>query len=88
MFSANGSALTTILLYVATVLVWGSTWIMMKFQLGVVAPAASLTYRYFLAGCSRAGRCLAGRQSGAAWPSASIYGAPCRGRSCSRSTTG
>lgn len=43
--------MTTILLYVATVLVWGSTWIMMKFQLGVVAPSASLTYRYFLAGC-------------------------------------
>lgn len=43
--------LSTILLYVATVVVWGSTWIMMKFQLGVVAPAASLSYRYFLAGC-------------------------------------
>ena len=43
--------MTTLLLYAATVLVWGSTWIMMKFQLGVVAPAASLTYRYFLAGC-------------------------------------
>lgn len=42
---------STILLYAATVLVWGSTWIMMKFQLGIVAPAASLTYRYFLAGC-------------------------------------
>jgi len=41
---------TTVLLYAATVLVWGSTWIMMKFQLGQVAPAASLTYRYFLAG--------------------------------------
>lgn len=43
--------LSTILLFAATVLVWGSTWIMMKFQLGVVAPAASLSYRYFLAGC-------------------------------------
>ncbi len=42
---------TTVLLYVATVLVWGSTWIMMKFQLGVVAPSASLSYRYLLAGC-------------------------------------
>ena len=40
----------TILLYAATVLVWGSTWIAMKFQLGQVAPAASLSYRYFLAG--------------------------------------
>ena len=42
--------MTTILIYVATVVIWGSTWIMMKFQLGVVAPAASLCYRYFLAG--------------------------------------
>ena len=42
---------STVLLYAATVLVWGSTWIMMKFQLGQVAPAASLTYRYFLADC-------------------------------------
>ena len=42
--------MTTILLYIATVLVWGSTWIMMKFQLGQVVPSASLSYRYFLAG--------------------------------------
>ena len=42
--------MTTILLYVLTVLIWGSTWIMMKFQLGVVAPSASLSYRYLIAG--------------------------------------
>ena len=42
--------MTTILLYIATVVVWGSTWIMMKYQLGVVAPSASLTYRYLTAG--------------------------------------
>ncbi|MEL7468383.1 MAG: DMT family transporter [Pseudomonadota bacterium] len=41
---------TTILIYAAAVIVWGSTWIMMKFQLGEVAPAASLTYRYLIAG--------------------------------------
>lgn len=40
----------TILLYVMTVLIWGTTWIMMKYQLGEVAPAASLTYRYLGAG--------------------------------------
>lgn len=40
----------TLFLYVSAVLIWGSTWIMMKFQLGVVAPAASLTYRYLAAG--------------------------------------
>ncbi|MEM9063161.1 MAG: DMT family transporter [Pseudomonadota bacterium] len=41
---------TTVLIYAAAVIVWGSTWIMMKYQLGEVAPAASLTYRYGLAG--------------------------------------
>lgn len=40
----------TLLLYAATVLIWGTTWIMMKYQLGVVAPEASLTYRYLAAG--------------------------------------
>ncbi len=43
-------AATTLILYVATVVVWGTTWIMMKYQLGEVAPAASLTYRYLAAG--------------------------------------
>ena len=43
-------SLTTLGLYVLTVVIWGSTWIMMKFQLGEVAPAASLTYRYAAAG--------------------------------------
>lgn len=42
--------MTTLFIYVATVVIWGSTWIMIKFQLGVVAPSASLTYRYFVAG--------------------------------------
>ena len=42
--------MTTLILYAATVLVWGSTWIMMKFQLGTVAPSASLCYRYGIAG--------------------------------------
>lgn len=33
-------------LYVMTVLVWGSTWFAIEFQLGVVAPEVSLVYRY------------------------------------------
>ncbi len=36
-------------LYVITVLVWGSTWIAIDFQLGTVAPEVSITYRYLLA---------------------------------------
>jgi len=40
----------TILLYALAVLIWGLTWINMKWQMGEVAPAASLTYRYVAAG--------------------------------------
>lgn len=36
-------------LYLATVLIWGSTWFAIKFQLGVVAPEVSLVYRFALA---------------------------------------
>jgi len=36
-------------LYVVTVLVWGSTWIAITFQLGTVAPEVSIFYRYLLA---------------------------------------
>lgn len=35
------------LLYVITVLIWGSTWLAIEFQLGVVAPEVSVAYRYF-----------------------------------------
>ncbi|MEM8815049.1 MAG: EamA family transporter [Pseudomonadota bacterium] len=33
-------------LYVVTVLIWGSTWFAIEFQLGEVAPEVSLVYRY------------------------------------------
>ncbi len=33
-------------LYVLTVLIWGSTWFAIEFQLGNVAPEVSLVYRY------------------------------------------
>jgi drug/metabolite transporter (DMT)-like permease len=36
-------------LYLASVLIWGSTWFAIKFQLGVVAPEVSLVYRFALA---------------------------------------
>ena len=32
-----------------TVLIWGSTWLAIKFQLGVISPAVSITYRFALA---------------------------------------
>ena len=34
------------LLYVITVFVWGTTWLAIEFQLGVVAPEVSIVYRY------------------------------------------
>jgi drug/metabolite transporter (DMT)-like permease len=34
------------LLYAITVLVWGSTWLAIEFQLGVVEPEVSIVYRY------------------------------------------
>lgn len=36
-------------LYVITVLIWGSTWIAIKYQLGDVSPEASIIYRFGLA---------------------------------------
>ena len=37
------------LLYIVTVLIWGSTWIAINFQLGTVVPEASVAYRFGLA---------------------------------------
>lgn len=37
-------------LYLATVLIWGTTWIAIKLQLGDVAVQASIIYRFILAG--------------------------------------
>ncbi len=37
------------LLYAITVLVWGSTWIAIKYQLGTVSPLVSIAHRFMLA---------------------------------------
>jgi len=37
-------------LYGCTVFIWGSTWLAIKFQLGTVAPAVSIAWRFALAG--------------------------------------
>lgn len=39
----------TSLIYAIVVLIWGTTWYAIKFQLGVVAPEISLVYRFALA---------------------------------------
>ena len=36
-------------LYVLTVLIWGSTWLAIEYQLGVVEPEVSIVYRYLSA---------------------------------------
>ncbi|MBC8257756.1 MAG: DMT family transporter [SAR324 cluster bacterium] len=38
-----------ILLYCATILIWGSSWLAIKFQLGSVDPMVSVAYRFLLA---------------------------------------
>lgn len=41
--------MNNIFLYIVTVLIWGSTWIAINYQLGDVSPAVSLSYRFSLA---------------------------------------
>ena len=41
--------MSNVCLYVVTVLVWGTTWFAIEFQLGIVAPAVSIFYRYLAA---------------------------------------
>jgi drug/metabolite transporter (DMT)-like permease len=40
--------MTTLHLYVITTLIWGSTWLAITFQLGHVAPAVSIVWRFAL----------------------------------------
>lgn len=46
------------LIYILTVLIWGSTWFAVKFQLGVVPPIMSVGYRFLLAALLLFGWCL------------------------------
>jgi len=39
--------MSNLALYIITVLIWGSTWFAIEFQLGVVGPEVSIVYRYF-----------------------------------------
>ena len=41
--------MTNILLYALTVAIWGTSWLGVKYQLGVVAPEASAVYRFAIA---------------------------------------
>jgi drug/metabolite transporter (DMT)-like permease len=48
-----------LLLYIITVLIWGSTWLAITFQLGRVDPMVSVIYRFALAAVVMFGICLA-----------------------------
>ena len=47
--------------YTITVLIWGSTWLAIKFQLGMVDPALSVAYRFALAALMLFAWCFARR---------------------------
>lgn len=50
-------------LYALSVIIWGSTWIMINFQLGVVPAEVSLVYRYLIASVLLMGWCwISGRR--------------------------
>ena len=48
-------------LFIAAVAIWGSTWLAITFQLGRVAPEASVFYRFLLASANVFAYCLARR---------------------------
>ncbi len=49
------------LYYGITVIVWGTTWLGIKFQLGIVDPMVSVCYRFFLAALILNGYCFLAR---------------------------
>ena len=55
--------MTNLILFALAVLIWGSTWYAIEFQLGVVAAEVSLAYRFALAAALAFGWCLVRRQS-------------------------
>jgi drug/metabolite transporter (DMT)-like permease len=57
-FASEPSAASNGGLYAAAVLIWGSTWYAITFQLGVVHPILSVAYRYIIAAVVLIGFCL------------------------------
>ncbi len=54
--------MTNALLYAVTVLFWGTSWLAIKFQLGVVAPEISIVYRFGASALIMLAFCLATRR--------------------------
>jgi len=60
--------MANLLLYTVAVLIWGSTWLAIEFQLGVVALEVSLAYRYLVAAAVAFAWCmLAGKSLRFGW---------------------
>jgi drug/metabolite transporter (DMT)-like permease len=49
-FTKQTTGLKNLFLYLISSLIWGSTWLVITFQLGVVDPIVSVVYRFVLAG--------------------------------------
>jgi drug/metabolite transporter (DMT)-like permease len=59
----RAASMTNLVLYATVVIVWGTSWLAIKYQLGVVAPEASLVYRFVLSAAIMVGYCLASKRS-------------------------
>jgi drug/metabolite transporter (DMT)-like permease len=53
--------MSSVSLYIACVLIWGSTWLAITFQLGQVPPAVSVAYRFALASVMLLAYCVVRR---------------------------
>lgn len=53
--------MTNLLLYITTVTIWGTSWLGVKFQLGLVAPEVSVAYRFLLSALIMLAICLIGK---------------------------
>ena len=56
-------ALPNWLLFLGSCCIWGSTWLVIKFQYGIVAPEVSVAYRFGAAAMILMGWCIARRES-------------------------
>jgi drug/metabolite transporter (DMT)-like permease len=57
----SGREASSLLLFAVPSLIWGTTWLAIKFQLGVVAPEVSVAWRFALASALLLGWCAARR---------------------------
>ena len=55
---SNDNSMNNLMLYLVTVLVWGSTWLAITYQLGEIDPLISISYRFILASVFLLGYCI------------------------------